>query len=64
MNSDVVFFDIVEDSVSNVAQLTSGEDELRSAINAIINHPTRNLICTGHEDGTIKIFDFEANKIT
>ena len=62
MNSDIVFFDMLEDKVSFVASLTSGEAK-RSAINSIVAHPSRKLICTGHEDGSIKIYDFEADKI-
>jgi len=53
---------LLEDKVSFVAQLTNGE-AARSSINSIVAHPSRKLIITGHEDGSIMIYDFEADKI-
>ena len=55
---------MMSSEISNVAQLASGADTARSAVNTIISHPSRNLVCTGHEDGSIKIYDFEADKVT
>ena len=53
---------MIEDTMTNKVQLVG--TEARSAINTILGHPSRNLICTGHEDGSIKVFDFTANKMT
>lgn len=38
-------------------------DSNPSQINKIACHPTNNLICTGHEDGSLKLVDFTVNKV-
>ena len=53
----LAFFDIVSGS------LASAQDLATPNINIVVAHPSRTLVCTGHENGTINVFDYGADKV-
>lgn len=55
----IVFFDTVAGS-----QMSESEIYHHGQINSLVSHPTTNLICTGHEEGGISLYDYGANRIT
>lgn len=55
----LVFFDTVEETLTNVAQPRAD-----CLISKVISHPQTNLVISGHDDGHITMFDFAASKVT
>lgn len=48
----LAFFDTISSSLSSAQNVNTPN------INALVAHPTRTLICTGHENGSITVFDY------
>jgi WD40 repeat protein len=39
-------------------------DSKKHALTKVISHSQTNLVCVGHDDGQVSLFDFSANKVT
>ena len=48
----LAFFDIMSASLSSAQTLGT------THINKVVAHPSRTIVCTGHENGTITVFDY------
>ena len=53
----LAFFDIIGNNLSSAQKIGSMN------INVLAPHPSRSLLCCGHEDGSISVFDFSADKV-
>ena len=53
----LAFFDIMSNNLSSAQKIGS------TNINVMAPHPSRSLLCCGHEDGSITVFDFSADKV-
>ena len=53
----LVFYDIINQSLESVQSVNTPQ------INNLAAHPSRSLICTGHENGTINIFDYSSDQV-
>ena len=53
----LVFFDIMDGSVASAQTVNTPQ------INKVAAHPSRSLVCTGHENGTINVFDYSADAV-
>ena len=53
----IVFFDVMSKTLASAQSLNTPK------INCIATHPSRSILCTGHENGTINFFDYSADTI-
>ena len=53
----LAFFDILSASLSSAQTVNTPQ------INNLVAHPTRTLVCTGHENGTINVFDYGSDAV-
>ena len=66
-NSQINFFDVVSGSSSLVQAAKLIPDSASSSdsqINSLVSHPSQNIVCAGHENGRLSLFDFKADKVT
>ena len=67
-NSQINFFDVVSGSSSLVQAAKLSPDSPSSArnsqINSLVSHPSQNIVCAGHENGRLSLFDFKADKVS
>lgn len=56
-NGHIVFFDIMSGSLASVQDVGIAE------INAIVAHKSRTLVCTGHENGSVAVFDYSSDQV-
>lgn len=59
----LVFFDLVSGEVDKACKLKEGESADDDLINQIVTHPSRNILTSAHEDGSISVFDFNDDRV-
>jgi striatin 1/3/4 len=62
-DSSLAFFDQVEDVLCNAVSLDP-QGKQQAQINTLVSHTQTSLVFSGHEDGSIKLFDFQTSKLT
>lgn len=43
--------------------MVSAQDVGMADINTIVAHKSRSLVCTGHENGSVSVFDYSADQV-
>ena len=53
----LAFFDILSKSLSSAQNVNTPN------MNIVVAQPTRTLVCTGHENGCINVFDYGSDQV-